>query len=150
MHTRALLPLLAVLPLAGHATEARAHELVVGGEQVSLDPAVVHGGWSVRSDRLGCARGITFGVDNTITFVDGGGAGTWLVHGDSVQVNVTHQKMPVAEAGIAAKKHVKVRWTGSVRQGAHGKLVAELVVEVLDDAGAVKQTRHEKFTLTRS
>ncbi|HWB79798.1 MAG TPA: hypothetical protein VG755_32765 [Nannocystaceae bacterium] len=154
MNMRTLLPLLALLPLSSVAGEAAAADAVVpatvADEPKALDSGPLRGDWTIRADQGGCRQKVTLGEDNALSFADGVGIGTWVVHGETVQVNVQHAKMPVAETGLASRKHVPVRWSGALRRGPHGSMIGELVIEVLDDAGKVKQSRRAKFTATRS
>ena len=153
MNMRTLLPLLALLPISSVAAEAEAADAVVpatvGDNPTALDSGPLRGDWTIHADQGGCQRKVKVGDDNAINFADGIGIGTWQVHGDTVQINVNHTKMPLAEAGLAARKHAHVRWHGALRKGPHGSMVGELVVEVLDDSGKVKHSRREKFTATR-
>lgn len=155
MHTRTLLPLLALLPLSATASAAEPRDLVDATAASApaprqLDKQQLVGDWTVRADQGGCERKLTVGEDHTINFADGVGLGTWSTHGETLQINAQHANMPTAETGLAAKKRAKVRWNGELRRGPHGSMIGELSIEVLDDAGKPKGTRKAKFTATRS
>lgn len=156
MNTRKWIPLLAFLPALTLADEAQAqptHDVRVGNDaapgETRIDPSGVVGSWTIVADQGGCERVVTLSAENVLR-MDGGGIGSWMVHGNKVQIAAQHAKVAVAETGLAKTKHVGVRWTGALRKGPKGTMLGELLVEVLDDNGEVKSSRRVPFTAKRS